>query len=28
MPGQTVRLRAAGIDSSLRQHRQFLHSLR
>ncbi|MCR8913428.1 biotin-dependent carboxyltransferase family protein [Marinobacter panjinensis] len=28
MPGQTVRLRAAGIDSALRQHRQFLHSLR
>lgn len=27
MPGQTVRLRAAGIDSALRQHRQFLHSL-
>lgn len=28
MPGQTVRLRATGIDSALRQHRQFLHSLR
>lgn len=24
LPGQTVRLRAAGIDSALRQHRQFL----
>lgn len=26
MPGQTVRLRAAGIDSALRQHRQFMHT--
>lgn len=28
MPGQTVRLRAAGIDSALRQHRQFLKAFR
>lgn len=28
MPGQTVRLRAAGIDSALRQHRQFLAAFR
>ncbi|MFN2361541.1 MAG: biotin-dependent carboxyltransferase family protein [Marinobacter sp.] len=28
MPGQTVRLRAAGIDSALRKHRQFLKTFR
>ncbi len=28
LPGQTVRLRAAGIDSTLRQHRQFLKAFR
>ncbi|MDL0432271.1 biotin-dependent carboxyltransferase family protein [Marinobacter sp. TBZ242] len=28
LPGQTVRLRAAGIDSALRQHRQFLAAFR
>jgi len=24
MPGQTLRLRAAGIDHAVRQHRQFM----
>ena len=28
MPGQTVRLRPAGIDSALRQHRQFMNAFR